>query len=85
MVLPPDVNLDEAPASLDLTRTLGVAGAKFARPVCAGQAERHSAAGAADYGGRSAGFWSTPGPSATAGRCSCSIRWPIAWLPTTRS
>ncbi len=51
MVLLPDVNLDEAPRLLDLTRTLGVAGAKFARPVCAGQAERHSAAGAADYWG----------------------------------
>lgn len=49
LVLLPEANLDEAPRLLDLTRTLGVAGAKFARPVRAGEAARHGLAGAADY------------------------------------
>ncbi|HQF87292.1 MAG TPA: radical SAM protein [Acidobacteriota bacterium] len=49
LVLLPEANLEEAPRLLDLTRTLGVAGAKFARPVHAGEAARYDLAGAADY------------------------------------
>jgi len=37
-VLLPGINVDEAPAFLDLVRQLGVAGAKFARPLFEGQA-----------------------------------------------
>lgn len=49
LVLLPEANLEEAPRLLDLTRTLGAAGAKLARPVRAGEAARHDLAGEADY------------------------------------
>jgi radical SAM protein with 4Fe4S-binding SPASM domain len=48
-VLLPEVNLDEAPKLLDLARSKGIAGAKFARPIAAGRAVRNQVRLAGDY------------------------------------